>query len=107
MAKYLRLIDSRITQLKAQGPSRTCNERKEEEEEVPPPPHTIVNVISEEDRIREVSTCGLFTKTLLARCVVTALASRTETESVQIYAMLSLDFIPKIAYSQLSSTLQA
>ena len=32
----LRLIDSCITQLKAQGPSRTCNESKEgkEEEEV-------------------------------------------------------------------------
>ena len=29
---YLRLIDSCITQLKVQGPSRTCNERKEEEE---------------------------------------------------------------------------
>jgi len=28
---YLRLIDSCITQRKAQGPSRTCNERKEEE----------------------------------------------------------------------------
>ena len=28
---YLRLIDSCITQLKAQEPSRTCNERKEEE----------------------------------------------------------------------------
>ena len=28
---YLRLIDSCITQLKAQGPSRTCNECKEEE----------------------------------------------------------------------------
>jgi len=28
----LRLIDSCITQLKAQGPSRTCNENKEEEE---------------------------------------------------------------------------
>ena len=27
---YLRLIDSCITQLKAQGPSRTCNESKEE-----------------------------------------------------------------------------
>ena len=27
---YLRLIDSRITQLKAQGPSRTCNESREE-----------------------------------------------------------------------------
>ena len=28
----MRLIDSCITQLKAQGPSRTCNESKEEEE---------------------------------------------------------------------------
>ena len=28
---YLRRIDSWITQLKAQGPSRTCNESKEEE----------------------------------------------------------------------------
>ena len=28
---YLRLTDSCITQLKAQGPSRTCNESKEEE----------------------------------------------------------------------------
>ena len=31
---YLRLIDSCITQLKAQGPSRTCAESEEEEEEV-------------------------------------------------------------------------
>ena len=30
---YLRLIDSCITQLKAQGPSRTCGENKEEEAE--------------------------------------------------------------------------
>jgi len=30
---YLRLIDSCITQLKAQGTSRTCNESKEEGEE--------------------------------------------------------------------------
>ena len=30
---YLRRIDSCITQLKAQGPSRICNESKEEEEE--------------------------------------------------------------------------
>ena len=34
---YLRLIDSYITQLKAQRPSRTCNERKEEEEKKVPP----------------------------------------------------------------------
>ena len=31
---YLRLIDFCITELKAQGPSRTCDESKEEEEEV-------------------------------------------------------------------------
>ena len=31
---YLRLIDSCITQLKAQGPSRTCDESKEEEEDL-------------------------------------------------------------------------
>ena len=30
---YLRRIDSCITQLTVQGPSRTCNESKEEEEE--------------------------------------------------------------------------
>ena len=30
---YSRLIDSCITQLKVQGPSRTCNESKKEEEE--------------------------------------------------------------------------
>jgi len=29
---YLRLVDSCITQLKAQGPSRTCNDSKKEEE---------------------------------------------------------------------------
>ena len=29
---YLRLIDSCITQLKAHGPYRTCNESKEEKE---------------------------------------------------------------------------
>jgi len=35
---YLRLIDSCITQLKAQGPSRTCNESREEG------PHMVVVV---------------------------------------------------------------
>ena len=34
VGSYLRLIDSYITQLKAQGPSRTCNESKEEEEDL-------------------------------------------------------------------------
>ena len=39
---YLRLIDACITQLKAQGPSRTCNESNEEEEEkLPALPETI------------------------------------------------------------------
>jgi len=32
---YLRLIDSCVTQLKAQGPSRTCNKRKEEKKDGP------------------------------------------------------------------------
>jgi len=34
---YLRLIDSCITQLKAQGPSRTCNGSKEKEKKSPLP----------------------------------------------------------------------
>ena len=34
---YLRMIDSCISQLEAQGPSRTCNESKEEEGEVDDP----------------------------------------------------------------------
>ena len=44
-SSHLRLIDSCITQLKAQGPARTCNESREEEEVVarrvasPPPTH--------------------------------------------------------------------
>ena len=33
---YLRLIDFCITQLKSQGPSRSCNESKEEKEEKNP-----------------------------------------------------------------------
>jgi len=36
---YLRLIDSCITQLKAQGPSRTCYESKEEAEKHPRKAH--------------------------------------------------------------------
>jgi len=32
VGSYLRLIGSCVTQLKAQGPCRTCNESKEEEE---------------------------------------------------------------------------
>ena len=35
VGSYLRLIDSCITQLKAQGPARTCNESKEEEDGQP------------------------------------------------------------------------
>ena len=42
---YFRLIDSCITRIEAQGPSRTCNESKEEEtKETPPPPATIADV---------------------------------------------------------------
>ena len=44
---YLRLVDSCITHLKAQGPSRTCNESKEEEEE------------EEEDQLRQPSNPGI------------------------------------------------
>ena len=40
---YLRLIDSCVTQLKAQGPSRTCNESKEEEEVVHSPEVNLTN----------------------------------------------------------------
>jgi len=36
---YLSLVDSCITQLKAHGPSRTCNESNEEEEKKVPPSH--------------------------------------------------------------------
>jgi len=43
---YLRLIDSCTTQLKAQGPSRTCNESKEEEEEEP----RVKEAINESDK---------------------------------------------------------
>ena len=35
---YLRLIDSCITQLKAQETSRTCNESNDEEKKNPDPP---------------------------------------------------------------------
>ena len=34
VGSFLRLIDSCITHLKDQGPSRTCNESKEEEEDL-------------------------------------------------------------------------
>ena len=37
--EYLSLIDSCITQLEAQGPSRTCNGSTEEEEEEAPGKH--------------------------------------------------------------------
>ena len=42
---YLRLIYSCITQLKAQGPFRTCNESKEAEEEA------VVARMDEEERV--------------------------------------------------------
>jgi len=40
VGSYLRLMDSCISQLKAQGPSRTCNESKEEKREVTFDPST-------------------------------------------------------------------
>ena len=44
-ARILRRIDSCITQLKAQGPSRTCNESKEEEEAPQDPPRVGAGLI--------------------------------------------------------------
>jgi len=45
---YLRLIDVCITQLKAQGPSRTCNESKEDERSSPETlnPYHVVHRVS-------------------------------------------------------------
>ena len=43
---YLRLIDFCITQLKAQGPCRTCNESKDEEEATAKPHPTITRRLS-------------------------------------------------------------
>jgi len=58
---YLRLMDSRITQLKAQGPSRTFNESKEEEEgeaEGADPsrePNVVPNVVKRQATYRVIS----------------------------------------------------
>ena len=46
---YLRLIDSCITELKAHGPSRTCNERTEEEEDASHPPESISQRVHPKD----------------------------------------------------------
>ena len=43
---YLRLIDSCITRLKAQGPSRTCNESEEEEKKRRTNPGTLGHLLS-------------------------------------------------------------
>ena len=50
---YLRLTDSCITQLKAQGPSRTCNESKEEEEGVTHMGHEVPNELDPEGEREE------------------------------------------------------
>ena len=60
----LRLIDSCTTQLKAQGPSRTCNESKEEEEdsgpELAPKSHAPCGgLIFKAHRLLNHSTLGL------------------------------------------------
>ena len=44
---YLRLVDSCITQLKAQGPSRVCNEIKEEEKPWPRPGWVVGGLVQE------------------------------------------------------------
>ena len=41
----LRLIDSCITQLKAQGPCRTCDESKEEEEARSHPENHLIRMV--------------------------------------------------------------
>ena len=54
---YLRLIDWCITQLKAHGPSRTCNESKEEEDEGH---HTLLAASSRAAaRSNRMSVCSL------------------------------------------------
>ena len=50
---YLRLIDFCITQLKAQGPSRTCNESKEEVEEVYPHGHGRPDAAGRDGKVRQ------------------------------------------------------
>ena len=56
MKTYLRLIDSCITQLKAQGPSRTCNESKEEEEETCSLRGEVASILLTPPRKTEAST---------------------------------------------------
>jgi len=57
---YLTLIDSCSTQLKAQGPSRTCNESKEEEaiEKDDLPPLRAGEGGDCEDRVRDGPASG-------------------------------------------------
>ena len=58
----MRLIDSCITQIEAEGPSRTCNERKEEKEKIwprapmpPKSPFILTNVESSRVSYRDTS----------------------------------------------------
>jgi len=61
---YLMLIDSCIIQLKAQGPSRTCNESKEEEEE---DQHMALAALPCDGRVRGVFFFFFFVITLKPR----------------------------------------
>ena len=71
---YLRLIDSCMTQLKAQGPSRTCNESKEEEEKIYPT--RVAASASASAAVNPVATNGTCKESRLhvegERCVVSS-----------------------------------
>ena len=71
-ARMLRLVDSCITQLKAQGPARTCNESKEEEEEG----HRDFEVREFEDAARGRARCSARSHHLLPFGGAQALAGR-------------------------------
>jgi len=64
---HLRLIYSCITQLKAQGPSRTCNESKEKEEALPTVGSYALSIIH----------YGLFTKRLCSQLFIHEVYSRS------------------------------
>jgi len=70
---YLRLIDSCITQLKDQGPSRTCNESKEEEEVYGFGSEQVTTFLSELDTVkdarREADTKGHLKMPLVQKCI--------------------------------------
>ena len=66
---YSRLIDSCITQLKVQGPSRTCDETKEEaEEDNAPHPNRQAHVQVTRMQAKRATPGGMFYPTDNAPC---------------------------------------